>query len=174
MRQCNCPERVDTNKQKTPNIILETDYPPKFQIQVANGQVEKPIATATPKLEIGHTFFAEHSVVMKKLTGPIIDLHFMRNNSVVTDTTHSLIHFPHFTMQAKTASSQTTTKPQPVINDGALTILSTTKKKQSQPAMTIRRNGTQQGLWHHWRSLRNSNFADFPFNVEIIWQKNSS
>ena len=52
----------------------------------------------------------------------------MRNNSVVTDTTHGLIHFPHLTMQVKTASSETTTKPQPVITDEALTIPPTTTK----------------------------------------------
>ena len=74
-----------------------------------------------------HFIDAEHFVVMKKLTGPIIGLHFMRNNSVVIDTTHGLIHFPHLTMQVKTASSETTTKPQPVITEEALTIPPTTK-----------------------------------------------
>ena len=52
----------------------------------------------------------------------------MRNNSVVIDTTHGLIHFPHLTMQIKTASSKTTTKPQPVITDDTLTIPPTTTK----------------------------------------------
>ena len=28
------------------------------------------------------------------------------------------------------------------------------QQKQSQPSLTIRQNGTQQGLWHRWRSLR--------------------
>ena len=65
---------------------------------------------------------------MKKLTGPIIGLRFMRNNSVVIDTTHGLTHFPHLTMQVKTASSETTAKPQPVITDQALTIPPTTIK----------------------------------------------
>ena len=65
---------------------------------------------------------------MKKLTRPIIGLHFLRNNSVVTDTTHGFIHFPHLTMQVKTASSETTTKPRPVITDEALTIPPTTTK----------------------------------------------
>ena len=46
----------------------------------------------------------------------------MRNNSVAIDTTHGLIHFPHLTMQVKTASSETTTKPQINITDEALTI----------------------------------------------------
>ena len=65
---------------------------------------------------------------MKKKMGPIIGLHFMRNNSVVIDTSHGLIRFPHLTMQVKTASSGTTTKPQPVITDEAVTIPPTTTK----------------------------------------------
>ena len=52
----------------------------------------------------------------------------MRNNSVVIDTTHGLIHFPNLARQVKTASSETTKKPQPVITDEALTILPTTTK----------------------------------------------
>ena len=115
-------------KQKAPNNTLEIDDPPNFQIQVANGQLEKPLSTATKKFENGNTTFTEHFVVMKKLTGPIFGLHFMTNNSVVIDTTHGLIHFPHLTMQIKTASSETSTKPQPVITDDALTILPTTTK----------------------------------------------
>ena len=119
---------LDTIKQKAPNIVLKIDDPPNFPIQVANGQLEKPLSTATLKFEIGDNTFAEHFVVMKKLTGPIIELHFLRNNSVVIDTTHGLIHFPHLTMQAGTASSETTTKPQPVITDEALTIPPTMTK----------------------------------------------
>ena len=119
---------LETIKQKAPKNILKIDDPANFQIQVANGQLEKPLSTATLKVEIGDNPFAEHFVVMKKLTGPIIGLHFMRNNSVVIDTTHGLIHFPHLTMQVKTASSETTTKPQPVITDEALTIPPTTTK----------------------------------------------
>ena len=119
---------LDTIKQKAPNNVLKIDDPPNFQIQVANGQIEKPFSTATLKFEIGDNSFAEHFVVMKKITGPIIGLHFMRNSSVVIDTTHGLIHFPHLTMQVKTASSETTTKPQPVMTDEALTKPPTTTK----------------------------------------------
>ena len=89
---------------------------------MANGQLEKPLTTATLKFETGDNTFAEHFVLIKKLTGPISGLHFMRNNSVVIDTTHGLLHFPHLTMQVKTASSETTTKPQPVITGETLTI----------------------------------------------------
>ena len=97
-------DNVETLKQKAPKNILKIDDPPNFRIQLANGQLEKPLATATLRFEIGDNTFAEHFVVMKKLTGPIIGLHFMRNNSVVIDTTHGLIHFPQLTMQVKTAS----------------------------------------------------------------------
>ena len=118
----------ETIKQEAPNNILKIDDPPKFQMQVADGQLEKPLSTATLKFEIGDNSFAEQFVVLKKLTGPIIGLHFMRNNSVVIDTTHGHIHFPHLTMQVKTASSETTTKSQPVITDEAMTIPPTTTK----------------------------------------------
>ena len=119
---------LETIKQKAPNNILKIDDPPNFQIQVASGQQEKPLSTATLKIENGDNSFAEHFIVMKKTTGPKIGLHFMRNNSVVIDTTHGLIHFPHLTMQVKTVSNETTTKPQPVITDEALTIPPTTTK----------------------------------------------
>ena len=121
-------DELETIKQKTPYNILKIDDPPNFQIHVANGQLEKPLSTATLKFEIGDNSFGEHFVVMKKLTGPIIGLHFMRNNSVIIDTTHGLIHFLHLTMQVKTVSSETTTKPQPVITHEAPTIPPTTTK----------------------------------------------
>ena len=119
---------LETIKQKAPNNILKFDDPPKFQKQVANDQLEKPLSTATIKFEIGDNPIAEQFIVMKKLTGPKIGLLFMSNNSVVIDTTHGIIHFPHLTMQVKTTSSETTTKPQPVITDEALTIPPTTTK----------------------------------------------
>ena len=85
---------LDTMKQKAPINFLRIDDPANFEIQVANGQLEKPLSTAILKFETADNTFAEHFVVMKKLTGPINGLHFMRNNSVVIDTTHGLIHFP--------------------------------------------------------------------------------
>ena len=59
---------LETIKQKAPNNILKIDDPPNFQIQVADGQLEKPLSTTTLKFEIGDNSFAEHFVVMKKLT----------------------------------------------------------------------------------------------------------
>ena len=91
-------------KQQAPANTFKMDDPPNFQIQVANGHLEKPISTTTLEFNIGDNTFAEHFVVMKNLTKPNMGLHFMRHNSVVIDTTHGLIHFPHLTMQAKNAA----------------------------------------------------------------------
>ena len=65
---------------------------------------------------------------MKSLTGHIKGLPFMRHNSVVNDTTHGLIHFPHLTMQVKSASIQTSTKPQAVLIHDSITIPQMTTK----------------------------------------------
>ena len=104
-------KELDRIKQQIPSNILKIDEPPNFQIQVANGHLEKPIATATLKFDLGDHIFAEHFFVMENLTGPIRGLHFMKHNSVVIDTTHGLIHFPQLTMQVKSALSQTSAKP---------------------------------------------------------------
>ena len=121
-------KELDRIKQQAPSNMLKIDEPPNFQIQVANGQLEKPIATARVKFDIGDHIFAEHLVVKKNLTGPIIGLLFMRHNSVVINTTHGLIHFPHLTMQAQRALSQTSAKPQAVLFPDSITI----------PQMTIK------------------------------------
>ena len=118
---------LDCTKQD-PSNMLKLDDPPEFQIQVAKGQLEKPTATTTTKFDIGDHIFAENSVVMKNLTGPIIGLHFMRDNCVVIDTTHGLNHFPHLTMQVSSALSQTSAKPQVVFIHDSITIPQMTTK----------------------------------------------
>ena len=47
---------LDTIKEKAPNNILKIDDPPIFQIQVANGQLEKQLATVTFKFKIEDNF----------------------------------------------------------------------------------------------------------------------
>ena len=121
-------KELDRIKQQSPSNILKIDDPPNFQIQVPNGQLEKPTATTTLKFDIGGHIFAENFVVMKNLTGPIIGLHFMRHNSVVIDTTHGLIHFTYLTMQFKSALSQTSAKPQAVLIHDNITIPQMTTK----------------------------------------------
>ena len=57
---------LDAIKEKAPNKILKVDDPPIFHIKVANVQLEKPLATATPRFETGDNIFAENFVLMKK------------------------------------------------------------------------------------------------------------
>ena len=56
-------KELDRIKQQAPSNIIKMDEPPNFQIQVANGQLEKPIATTTLKFGIGDHIFAEHFLV---------------------------------------------------------------------------------------------------------------
>ena len=121
-------KELDRIQQQAPSNILKIDDPPNFQIQVANGQFEKPTATATLKRDIGDHNLAEHFVVMKNLTGLILSLHFMKLNSVVIDTTHGLIHFPYLTMQVKSELSQASAKLQLVLIHDSITIPQTTTK----------------------------------------------
>ena len=60
--------------------------------------------------------------------GPIVCLHSMRHNSVVIDTTHGLIHFPHLTMQVNSALIQISAKPQAVLIHENITIPQMTTK----------------------------------------------
>ena len=65
---------------------------------------------------------------MKNSTGPIVGLHFMRHNSVVIDTKHGLIPFPHLTMQFESASGGTSAKPLAVLIHDSITVPPMTKK----------------------------------------------
>ena len=78
---------------------------------------------------------------MKNLTGPTVGLHFMGYNSVVIDTTHGLIHFPHLTMQTKYGAIKTSAKPHPVfIHDNTKIPQMTTK--------TITASGDHLSEWN--------------------------
>ena len=46
----------------------------------------------------------------------------MTHNSVVIETTHGLIHFPHMTLQVKCASSGTSAKPPAVLIHDNITV----------------------------------------------------
>ena len=159
---------LDRIKQQSPSNILKIDDPPNFQIQVANGQLEKPTATATLKFDIEDHIFAEHFVVVENLTGPIIGLHFMRHNSVVIDTTHGLVHFPHLTMQVKSALNQTSTKPRAVLIHDNITIPQMTTKnnhciRRPRIRMEYNRDRDTSGKIH-----RNRESHNISFNVNNI------
>ena len=140
---------MDRIKQQAPANIFKLDDPPNFQVQVANGQLEKPIETATNKFDIEDHSFAEHFVVMNNLTGLFIGLTFMRHKSVVIDTTHGLILSPHF--QVNSAASETSAKPQVVFSHDRITAPPMIKK-QSQHLLTTHRNGVQKVLGLKWEN----------------------
>ena len=145
---------LDTTKQKAPLITLKTDDPPNFQVHVADGQKETSLATALLKFEIEDNIFAENFVPMKKFPGPFIGFLFMSDNSVLTDTTRGLVHFPHLTMQVKSASTETTRKPQPLIPDDVLTI-----PPRTTNTITALVRHPSEG--NHWRSLRDQQVCCF-------------
>ena len=158
-------KELDRNKQQAPSNILKIDEHPNFQIQVANGQLEKPKATATLKFDIGDHIFAEHF----NLTGPIIGLHFLRHNSVVIGTTHGLIHFPHLTMQVRSALRQTHDKPQVVLIHDSITV----------PQMTTITTTTSVDHLSEWNTtgsitpVEKFTSHNIPFNLNYYRQKSS-
>ena len=158
---------LHTIKEKAPNNFLKIDDPLSFQTQVANGQLEKPLATVTFKIEIEDNIFAEYFVVTKKSTGPIIWLHFMRNNSVVIDTTHGLKQFPNLTMQVKTASSETTTKTTGSHHWRCLDDTTDDNKNNHSPCWPSVKMEHNRDCDTFVELYGNSKFADFPLKVNI-------
>ena len=59
----------DRKKKQAPANIFKIGDPLNFQIQVTNGPLEISKATATFNFDNGDQTFAEHFVVMRKLTG---------------------------------------------------------------------------------------------------------
>ena len=113
---------LDRLKQQVPANILQIDDPTKFQFQKANGLSEKPLASATLRFDIRDHYIAGNFVLMKKLTAPITALQSKRHKSIVNDTTHGLIPFPHLTRQMTSVASEASAKHQLVFVDGTLKI----------------------------------------------------
>ena len=67
------------------HTILNEGPPPEFQIMVANGQLEAPIATVELQFEICDITFREKFIVMTNLTSPLIGLLFLQRNSTTLD-----------------------------------------------------------------------------------------
>ena len=82
-----------------PNTILNKGPPPEFQIMVANGQLEAPIATVELQFEVGDITFREKFIVMTNLTNPVIGLLFLQRNSTILVMRQGIPNFPFFSMQ---------------------------------------------------------------------------
>ena len=84
-----------------PHTILNEGPPPDFQIMVANGQLEAPIATVELQFEVGDITFRERFIVITNLTSPLIGLLFLQRNSTILDMRQGILNFPFFSMQLK-------------------------------------------------------------------------
>ena len=109
-----------------PHTILNEGPPLEFQIMVANGQLEAPIATVELQFEVGDITFREKFIIMTNLTGPLIGLLFLQRNSTILDMRQRILNFPFFSMQDRTYPNVIEPKINPVE-----TILQPGKEPQS-------------------------------------------
>ena len=84
-----------------PHTVLNEGPPPEFQIMVANGHLEAPVATVELQFEVGDFTFREKLIVMTNLTSPLIGLLFLQRNSTILDMRQGILNFPFFSMQLK-------------------------------------------------------------------------
>ena len=99
-----------------PHTILYEGPPPEFQIMVANGQLEAPIATVELQFEVGDITFREKFIVMTNLTSPLIGLLFLQRNSTILDMRQGILNFPFLSMQLKNEDRTYPNVIEPIIN----------------------------------------------------------
>ena len=75
--------------------------PPEFQIMLANGQSEAPIATVKLQFEVGHITFREKFIFMTNLRSPLIGLLFLQRNRTILDVPRGFLNFLFFSLQLK-------------------------------------------------------------------------
>ena len=90
--------------------------PPKFQIMLANGQLEEPIATVELQFEVADITFREKFIVMTNLTSPLIGLIFLQRNSTILDMPLGILNFPLFSMQLKKEDRTYPNVIEPILN----------------------------------------------------------
>ena len=71
---------------------------------------------------LGDWSFKETFIVAKWLTGPILGLTFLKNNSAILDVSQGLLHFPHLTYSIETDEYSRNRKLYKVQIKSALTI----------------------------------------------------
>ena len=99
-----------------PHTILNEGPPPEFQIMVASGQLEAPIATVELQFEVGDITFREMFIVMTNLTSPLIGLLFLQRNSTILDMRQGTLNFPFFSMQLKNEDRTYPNVIEPILN----------------------------------------------------------
>ena len=114
-----------------PHTILNEGPPPEFQIMVANGQLEAPIATVELQFEVGDITFREKLKLMTNLTSPLIGLLFLQRNSTILHMHRGILNFPFFSMQLKNEDRTYSNVIEPILN----------------PADTILQPGKRTTIW---------------------------
>ena len=104
------------NRLLAPYTILNEGPPPEFQIMVANGQLEAPIATVELQFEVGDLTFREKFIVMTNLTSPLIGLLFLQRNSTLVDMRQGILNFPFFSMELKNEDRTYPNVIEPILN----------------------------------------------------------
>ena len=99
-----------------PHTILNEGPPPEFQIMVANGQLESPIATVELQFEVGDITFREKFIVMTNLTSPLIGILFLQRNSTILDMRQGILNFRFFSMQLKNENRTYPNVIEPLLN----------------------------------------------------------
>ena len=89
-------------KNLSPEDVLKEAEPPKFKLQIANGDLETPLKTVLLQFEIGDWVYKETFIIAEKMTGHLLGMTFLKNNSAILDASQGLLHFPHLTMAIKT------------------------------------------------------------------------
>ena len=99
-----------------PHTKSNESPPPEFQIMVANGQLEAPIATVELQFEVGDITFREKFIVMTHLTSPLIGLLFLQRNSTILDMRQGILNFPFFSIQLKNEDRTYPNVIEPILN----------------------------------------------------------
>ena len=81
--------------------IKQIGPPPNFQIMVANGQLEDPIATVLLEFNVADFMLRKNFIIMKILPNPLFPLRFFRKNNAIFDVTQGILTFPYLSMQLK-------------------------------------------------------------------------
>ena len=99
-----------------PHTILNESPSAEFQIVVANGQLEAPIATVELQFEVGDITCRENLIVMTNLTSPLIGLLFLQRNSTILDMSQRILNFRFFSMQMKNEDRIYPNVIEPIVN----------------------------------------------------------
>ena len=99
-----------------PHTILNEGPPPEFQVVVANGRLEAPIATVELQFEVGDITFREKFIVVTNLTSPLIGLLILQRNSTTLDMRQGILTFPVFSMQLKIEDRTYPNIIEPILN----------------------------------------------------------